>query len=323
MQINVDRLKTFEETINTIHPEKGVIPINVLGYGEISLVFEFAEEYEGVAYKRLPIFENETQIQRHIQAYQQYHNLLNDLNVTIPEEDAVWLKANDGTYVLYCAQAKIDPETIGNRILHHQISDEEIYTLVRIIMRKLSKIWLYNKRSSDTQIGIDGQISNWAVVGYSPDNPQISDESDLIYIDTSTPMYRIDNIEAMEPVLFLKSAPSFLRWLLKALFLEEVIDRYYDFRLVTIDLLANFYKEQRPELIPGAINVINDFFNDEVSELEIEPLTPKEINKYYNGFLGDKQIWVIFQTARRIDRFLQTKILRRKYNFYLPGAIKR
>ena len=157
MQINVDRLKTFEETINTIHPEKGVIPINVLGYGEISLVFEFVEEDEGVAYKRLPIFENETQIQRHIQAYQQYHTLLNDLNITIPEEDAVWLKANDGTYVLYCAQAKIDPETIGNRILHHQISDEEIYTLVRIIMRKLSKIWLYNKRSSDTQIDIRGR----------------------------------------------------------------------------------------------------------------------------------------------------------------------
>jgi hypothetical protein len=323
MKINIDRLKEFEQTINTVHPEKGIIPINLLGYGEISLVFEFADLKEGIAYKRLPIFNDETQIQRHIKAYQHYHSILNRLKISIPEEDAVWLRANDGTYVLYCAQEKIETQTIGNQIIHHQIKNKDIFTLVQLVMRKMARIWRYNLRSSNLKVGIDGQISNWTVRNYSQSNPKITDESELFYLDTSTPMFRISNVDAMEPILFLKSAPSFLRWLLKALFLEEVVGRYYDFRLVAIDLLANFYKEQRAELIPGLIKIINSFFSEEVPELNISPIQYQEVDTYYNGFLGDKQIWVIFQAVRKMDRYLQTRMLRKSYNFYLPGTIDR
>ena len=38
---------------------------------------------------------------------------------------------------------------------------------------------------------------------------------------------------------------------------KQVVDRYYDFRLVLIDLLANFYKEQLPEIVPLLIEDIN------------------------------------------------------------------
>jgi len=34
-------------------------------------------------------------------------------------------------------------------------------------------------------------------------------------------------------------------------------------------------------------------------------------------------IWVIFQNARKIDRYIKTKLTHKKYNFYLPGKIKR
>lgn len=133
-------------------------------------------------------------------------------------------------------------------------------------------------------------------------------------------MFRINNVDAMEPVLFLKSAPFFLRWLLKALFLEEEIGMYYDLRLVTIDLIANFFKEQLPELIPRLIEVINEFFSQEAEELNIIPLTYKEIREYYEE---DKRIWFIFQNARRFDRYIQTKFFRKQYDFYLPGKIER
>jgi hypothetical protein len=136
-------------------------------------------------------------------------------------------------------------------------------------------------------------------------------------------MFRVNNVDAMEPILFLKSAPSFLRWALEAAFLDEVVNRYFDFRLVTIDLLANLFKEQRAELIPGLLKLINDFFNDEVSELEVKPITYNEVDTYYNGFLGDRQIWVIFQAVRKMDRYLQTRMRRGTYNFYLPGSVER
>ena len=149
---------------------------------------------------------------------------------------------------------------------------------------------------------------------------KIDDSSKLLYLDTSTPMFRKNGSEAMEAVLFLKSAPSFLRFLLKALFLQEVLDRYYDWRLVTIDLLANFFKEQKPEIIPRLIRRINKFFKEETSDFDIEPITIEEVQKYYKS---DKTIWVVFQNARRFDRFIKTKILKKIYNFYLPGKIKR
>ena len=133
-------------------------------------------------------------------------------------------------------------------------------------------------------------------------------------------MYRKNGVEAMEGELFLKSTPSFLRFLIKAFFLQEVLDRYYDWRLVTIDLIANFFKEQKPEIIPKLIRRINRFFKEEANEFEIEPIQFEEVYKYYKN---DKLIWVIFQNARRLDRYLKTKLLKKKYNFYLPEKIKR
>lgn len=323
MKIDTTLLRQFESNFDSLNPEKGTIPVNILGYGEISLVFELKGSKEPIAYKRLPIFDNEMQIERHIKAYTLYHKILNKLSINVPPEDTFWIEANDGTIVLYCAQQMINPLSIANRIIHQEITKEEIYLLVHLIIQKLSKIWLYNQRSTNLQVGIDGQISNWAVADYNPDNPTISDTDTLLYLDTSTPMFRVNNVDAMEPILFLKSAPSFLRWALEAAFLDEVVDRYFDFRLVTIDLLANLFKEQRSELIPGLLNIINDFFNDEVSELGVVPITYDEVDKYYNGFLGDRQIWVIFQAVRKMDRFLQTRMRRGTYNFYLPSNIKR
>ncbi len=62
------------------------------------------------------------------------------------------------------------------------------------------------------------------------------------------------------------------------------------------------------------------FFKEEASEFNMEPFTLLEIQKYYKN---DKMIWVIFQNARKIDRFIKTKLFKKKYDFYLPGKIKR
>ena len=51
MKIDIDLLKEFERTIDTKQPEKGEIPIKILGYGEISLVFEIIGDPQQLAYK--------------------------------------------------------------------------------------------------------------------------------------------------------------------------------------------------------------------------------------------------------------------------------
>ena len=320
MKIDIEVLKKLERSIDTYDPENGEVPIKVLGFGEISLVFELLDDVEPIAYKRIPIFDNEKQVNRHIWAYNEYNRLLNqEVGLNLPEYDVAWFKDDDDKIQFYCIQEKISSESVGNRVIH-QLNEKDIETLILLAMREMKKVWEYSKNHETIDLGLDGQISNFALIGYDPNNPKIDINTKLVYFDTSTPMFRTNGEEAMDAELFLKSTPSFLRFLVKAMFLDDVVDRYYDWRLVTIDLIANFYKEQKPELIPGIIQKVNEFFANEASDFEMEPITLVEVQKYYKN---DKRIWVIFQNARKLDRFIKTKLFRKRYEFYLPEKIKR
>jgi hypothetical protein len=320
MNIDKSLLREFEQTIDPSHPEWSKIPIKILGYGEISIVFEITGDPFPLAYKRLPIFDNEEQVTRHANAFKEYTRLLrDDIGIAVPWSDVAWFPSADGRLiVLYCVQAKLAPQTIGNRVIQ-ATNETNLKALVWCVMRELKKIWAFNKRQEKIQVGIDGQVSNWSVTNVTTAAPTITIEDPLVYIDTSTPMYRVDGNEAMEATLFLKSAPGFARKLLMGM-LHEVVDRYYQWRLVANDFIANFYKEQLPGVVPAVVATINEFFATEASEFGIKPFTVDEVKAYYKH---DKQIWVLFQNMRRFDRFLKTKVQHKPYDFYLPGKIHR
>ncbi|MGQ4872867.1 MAG: DUF6206 family protein [Promethearchaeia archaeon] len=309
----------MEKTFDPYNPEKGNVPLKILGYGEISLVFEIENDVQNIAYKKIPIFDNEAQVKRHLWAYFEYNKLLKRIGFNLPEYDAAWFYDDDGEIQFYCVQEKIHPESICNKVIHN-ISIKEVEQLILLIMRHFLKVWEFNRDNKILDIGLDGQISNFAIKNFDPDNIKVDENTELYYLDTSTPLFKINGNEAMEAELFLKSAPFFLRPILKALFLEDTVNRYYDFRRVTIDLLANLYKEQCPQYIPYLKRVVNKFFKEEAVGFNIEPLELNEIRDYYKS---DAQMWEIFQSVRKLDRFLTTKIFRKKYKFYLPGKIKR
>ena len=320
MKIDVDLLKEFERTIDTKQPEKGEIPIKILGYGEISLVFEIVGDPQQLAYKRIPIFDNEEQVERFIGAYNEYCRILkDDVGYNLPEHDVVWFRDEKEKIQLYCVQKKLTSDSVCNNVIH-KVSDKEIETLVLLVMKEMKKVWDYSKNNEVIDLGLDGQISNFAIIDYDINNPKVSEDSKLLYFDTSTPFLRMNGEEAMDFVLLLKSAPGFLRGIIKAVYLEETVNRYYDWRKVSIDLVANFFKEQREDLVPRLIEVVNTFFKEEASEFEIDPLNFEEIEKYYKS---DASMWSLFQKVRKFHRFIKTKILRKQYPFYLPGKIER
>ncbi|MFX0010243.1 MAG: hypothetical protein ACFE9R_08015, partial [Candidatus Hermodarchaeota archaeon] len=76
MKVDIELLRRLENSIDTYNPEAGEIPIKILGYGEISLVFEIVGDPEQLAFKRIPIFDNEEQVERHIWAYNEYNRIL-------------------------------------------------------------------------------------------------------------------------------------------------------------------------------------------------------------------------------------------------------
>ncbi|MBM4446451.1 MAG: hypothetical protein FJ023_03750 [Chloroflexi bacterium] len=319
MKINADLLKEFERGLDPSHPENSKIPAKVLGYGEISTVFAIEGEPK-LACKRMPIFRHQEELDQYKTIYDEYNRILNDqVGINVPPFGFVSFACDAGYIVCFDVQEKLPSESFGDKLIHI-LKDDDLITFFRLVLKQLKKVWDFNEKGTGIQIGIDGQISNWAIRGLNPNSPHIDSKTQLYYIDTSTPFIRKNGKEQLDPELFLRSAPSFLHWLIRWLFLKDVMTRYYNFHLVVVDLIANFYKEQRPELIPKLVQVANDFFAKEAKGLEIKPITAEEVRSYYKE---DALIWTIFLAMRRLDRFIHRRILHKPYIYILPGKIKR
>jgi hypothetical protein len=307
MLIDLNLLHEFEDGLNPQDLKNSRIAASIIGYGEISAIFQISGHAE-VAFKRLPLFSDRSSAQRYTQQHDEYCRLLTDAGLRLPEHDTFIIEPDGRPVAVYIAQKFIPSRHFGHRKIH-QGNQGDIQLLFETIVAQTAGIWRYNRRHQATlEMALDGQLSNWA---------WFNDQARplIYYIDTSTPLFRKNGIEQLDPELFLKSAPVFLRWILRWLFLKDVIERYYDQRQVYTDLAANLYKEQRPDLIPEVITIINRQLGT-----DHQPLTVAEVEKYYRE---DKIIWSSYLFFRRIDRWLTTQLLRRRYEYILPGKIRR
>jgi hypothetical protein len=241
------------------------------------------------------------------------------IGLHLPAHGCIQFQDQAGRPIFYIVQQQLPPPSIGNQVMH-LLPKENVPILVERILQELCLVWDWNRRQDLLQVAIDGQISNWSIAGFDPQHPHVDSNAKLLYLDTSTPLFRVEGVEQLEVELFLRSAPPFLVWILRLFFLEDVVDRYYDFRRVIIDLVANFYKEQRSDLIPSVLGAANEFLADQAAHLGIEPLDDKEVRAYYRE---DALIWRLYLSMRRFDRLIRTRLLRRAYPYILPGKIKR
>lgn len=304
MILSKTQLEEFESGLEPTALAQSKIPAIVIGYGEISTVFQVQGDDQN-AYKRLPLFDNRKVAEDYAQIYELYCNYLKQIGLNLPEDKTVIITHAQRPAVLYIIQRRYTPDKFAH-VLIKTYDEQKFDKLLQNICMEIEKVWNYNLINiPKTEVALDGQLSNWVL-----------DEDDkILYIDTSTPLFKINEIEQLNPELILKTAPSFLRWILRLFFLKDVMNRYYNRKLVYLDLIANLYKEQRPDLIPIAIRIINNYLNDGEKPFDI-----KEVEKYYKE---DKLIWTLFLAFRKFDKWFTTKILRRRYEFILPGKIKR
>lgn len=299
-------LYEFEKGLNPQKPAESKIPARIVGYGEISAIFEIEGDKNHV-YKRLPLFDSLTAARQYQQMYRDYCGLLVKAGLCLPAHDTQIVAVPERPTALYIAQRKLPDANFGHRLIH-RLDDGSSLDLIEHAIREIVKIWQFNSANKPAiELAIDGQLSNWV---RDPENNQ-----SLSYIDTSTPLFRKQGVEQQNPELLLKSAPGFLRWIIRRFFLQDVMTRYYLPRLVFMDLVANLHKEQKAELIEPAIEYVNAHLVPDKT-----PLTKTEIDKYYRE---DKLIWIVFLGLRRLDRFFTTRLLRQRYEFILPGKIKR
>ena len=314
VKVDLDLLRVFENGLDLRRLERSAVPARILGYGEISTVLDIeASEDRGLAFKRLPMFESEQEAETYSTLYSVYESALREragLHVAVSKTR--WFTSDRGRVVLYIVQEKFDSAAIGHHVVRGATLDQARF-VVRAVLREAYKVFAFNREHrGNLEMGLDAQISNWAI------DVVEGDEIQLVYLDTSTPLMRQNGQEQLNPDLFLRSAPSFLVWVIRRLFLPEVMTRYYDFRRVAMDLVANLYKEQRSDLVPPLVDVVNEFLCEQWTD-EVEPLTVSEVRGYYRE---DAIIWRFYLAARKIDRRLY-RMRGREYPYILPERIKR
>lgn len=320
--IDTELLQRFEAGLDPRRPERSAIPARVLGYGEISTVIAIDHpRQEHLAFKRMPMFRDEDEIQQYVGLYEEYVRVLQEeIGVRVAAGEMVRLPpTHAGHRVVYLVQERFPAGSIGNAMIH-RLDPEERRQLVLAVLRELQKVFAFNRRHRGAlELGIDGQISNWAVVPFDEATGRPAGPFHLVYLDTTTPLLSRSGVEQLNPELFLRSAPSFLVWVLRMLFLPDVMTRYYDFRKVIMDLIANFYKEQLPAMVPAMVETANAFLAGEAAEFGIPPLTVQEIRSYYQE---DAWIWRLYLAFRKVDRELHY-LMGRHYPYILPAAVRR
>lgn len=306
LSINKELLYSFEEQLNPLNMEDSPVKAELVGYGEISSIFKLGND-RTVVYKRLPIFNSPSDAERYSHKFFTYSEHLSKAGLKIPEQKTVTIEIPGRPVSLYIAQEAYPVNSICNNKLH-LISEKESLSLIQGITDEVKKVWDYNeKHRGEIELSLDSQISNWV---YSKTNGAVN----FYYIDTSTPLYRVGGVEQFEPEPFLKSSPPGLRWILRKFFLTDVMNRYYDYSSVLIDLVANLYKEQKAELISSVVDTVTG----ENPELK-DSVTVETVKAYYKE---DKMIWSLFLAFRKADRFIK-RMLGKRYEFILPGKIKR
>ncbi len=320
--------KQFTKDFTRLYREE--LKLKILGYGEISTVMQtmhgsvINESFTKIkvtesdwVWKRMPPIDTLADVMALQKVYHEYREILTKkIGIQVPQQQFRYFKSN-GWYTVYAGQKKVNPQMVGNSLVK-RLDERNAVQLFTKILEELKKWYVCNQREENLKVGIDGQISNWVLVSVDEALNYVGENDTLLYIDTSTPLYRINGVEQLNAELFLKNTPWFLRALIRSLFLQEVLDRYYDLRSVVIDCIANLYKEKREDLIPAFIKAANYFFAS-IDE-SIKPLTLEEITKYYKS---DAFIWRLFQFARRVDKFVTENIFRKKYMYRLPEKIER
>lgn len=286
-------LRALEDEVRRALDRGDDAGLEVLGHGEISCVLRCEAEGRAFAVKRLPPFPDAAALARYRQSFGAYLAALRARGVDVVDSEIHAFEAPGGARSVFCVQPLLRPEQLAPAAFARG-GPEALALFDAIVERVLGAV--------DDRVGLDGQLSNWAVV-----------DGGLRYLDVTTPMLRdAEGRETLDVRLFLASLPWALRAPVRRLLLTSILDTYYDRRSVVRDLLANLIKERLDADMPALIARLPASLSPPIERAEVE--------RYYRG---DARVWGALQRLRRVDRAWQRRVRRRPYPFLLPGRIER
>lgn len=267
--------------------------LEIVSYGEMSVVVRWRWDGGQAVCKRLPAFDTVERADRYREHFSTYLERLRGGGIDVAPSELMDLPRTGGGRVLYCIQPEYPAEGLLPKVLGRVRPAEavELYLqVVELIRRNVGPV-----------LGLDAQLSNWVLDG-----------GRLHYLDVTTPMLRDERGRSLlDARLFLAAAPPGVRKLLELFLLESIVDRYHSPRDVVLDVLANLYKEQLGSLIEPLLRSTPDWISPAIDE--------RELRRYYRA---DARVWRLWQAARRADRWWH-RVRNKPYPFLLPPKIER
>lgn len=308
-----DPAEALIETETRLDPARptAAAGVEVLGYGEVSVALRLAA-LPGLVCKRMSGFRDVSAVARYQQLVAEYLDALGTAGVRTVATTVVPVRLPDRRPVVYLLQPELPAASLG----HRRLATGDDATLDHDVARVLAYVLRLHRVSSSgpEELAVDGQLSNWAFLPEADREP--------LLVDVGTPFMRRGGQHLFDPEIFLSAVPPVLRaYYRHRHMIEAYLDDYFEPRLVAVDLLGNFHKEGRPDRIPVALARVNAWLGEHAGELgRPRAVTVDEVSSYYRQ---DARLLALFLRLRRLDRFVRATVLRGRYDFVLPGQVRR
>ena len=308
-----DVLARFETQLDPARPAAAP-GVAIIGYGEVSTVFALAE-LPGRVCKRMAGFADEKAAAHYTELVQRYIALLEAEGVRVVETALLPIERRGRAPVVYLVQPQLAAEGLGNHLLRCA-DDAALRARIDAVLARIGRLLRSNRERRDGRsVTVDAQLSNWHFATAEPDG------GDLVLLDIGTPFMRKDGVDEIGVELFLAPVPPFVRAVYRrAHAVERYLDAFFDARSLLVDAIANFHKEGRPDRIELALERVNRWLAEDVPDLGGPAIRAEDVDRYYRN---DAKTLELYLRARRLDRFVRTRLLRQRYDFILPGAIRR
>jgi hypothetical protein len=308
-----DVLARFEAQLDPARPAAAP-GVAIIGYGEVSTVFALAE-LPGRVCKRMAGFRDGEAVAHYTGVVRRYIDFLAAEDVRVVETAVLPIERRGRAPVVYLVQPQLAAEGLGNHLLRCA-DDAALRARVDSVLARIGRLLRSNRERRDGRsVTVDAQLSNWHFGAAEPAG------SDPVLIDIGTPFMRKDGVDEIGVELFLAPVPPGVRAVYRrAHAVERYLDAFFDARSLLVDAVANFHKEGRPDRIPMALERVNRWLAEDVRDLGGRAIRAEDVDRYYRN---DAKTLELYLRARRLDRFVRTRLLRQRYDFILPGAIRR
>lgn len=293
--VAASEIESFESRLENAVRAGSADALEVIGYGEVTIAVKLSTADGDFACKRLVPFTTRTAADDTVGLIASYIARLEARGIDVVETQTPILDTPRG-HVVYCIQPLLPRGKLGPEFVRRKTIEETVPYVRRIFGHIADSV--------TPTLAPDGQLSNWAIDGQR-----------IRYLDVGTPFLRDEaGRELFDFTQQTRALPAPVRIIVDRFLLRGILDNYHSVRGQALDFLGNLIKEGLSHHLVPLIPVANEVFalSPELSE--------HEVRAHYRS---DAQTYAFVQAARRADRWVYQRVLRRPYPYLLPPRIDR